>query len=311
MARYVISRLLQGLVILWGVTLVVFMLIHLIPGDPGRLVLGYKASAFAVRRLDHQLGLDRSLAWQYLHYLEGLVHGDLGTSISDHVSVTSVIGSHIAPSVLLVTYAIVIALAVSTPLALIAALRNNRGADHAIRVGSVVAYAMPPFWIGLLLALLLGLKWGVLPTSGYDGGGPGSVLRTLTLPAITVALYTAPALLRTLRSSVIANLGEDYVDASRARGLSERRILVKHVLRNSLTSTVTLVGVSVGTLLSLAVIVEQVFAIPGLGSLLVASVIARDYPTVQGVTLVFAVAVVLANLMADLLYVVIDPRVRL
>jgi peptide/nickel transport system permease protein len=170
---------------------------------------------------------------------------------------------------------------------------------------------MPPFWIGLLLALLFGLKWGIFPTSGYDDSGPLPLLRTLTLPAVTMALYTAPVLLRTLRSSVMTNLDADFVDATRARGLSERRIVLKHVLRNSLMSTITIVGVSVGTLLSFAIVVEQVFAIQGLGSLLVGSVLTRDYPTVEGLTLVFAAMVIVANLVADLLYVAADPRVRL
>ncbi len=196
------------------------------------------------------------------------------------------------------------------PLAFAAALARDRPRDHAIRLTSTVAFAMPSFWVGLMLALLLSLKLGWLPPSGYGTSFLGH-LRGLTLPALTLAISLSPLLIRVLRSSLIDTLGAEYIQAARARGLAERRVLVKHVLRNSLTSAVTLLGLLFAVLLSGAVVIENVFAIPGLGSLLVSSVSARDFPVIQALTLVFGVAVVLAGLLADLVYGAIDPRVRL
>jgi peptide/nickel transport system permease protein len=298
-------------VVLWGVTLVVFLLIHFVPGDPGRAVLGTKASPAAVAHLDHQLGLDRGIASQYGHYMGDLVQGNLGRSITAFATVTSLIGSRLVPTLALVAYAIAVAIALAIPLALIAALRANRLPDHLVRLVAVVLYAIPAFWFGLMLAVLFGLKWKVFPTSGYDGSFPMGLIRTLTLPAVTIALFVAPVIVRVLRTSLIESLGSDFAQAARARGLGSRRVLTRHVLRSSLTATVTLLGVSIGQLVGLIVVVEQVFAFPGLGSLLVSSVLSRDYPTVQGVTLIFALLVVVANLAADLMYVVLDPRVKL
>ncbi len=311
MAGYVARRMLQGLLVLWGVTLIVFVVIHLVPGDPGRVVLGPRASAEAVARLDHQLGLDDSLPQQYVHYLGDLVTGDLGESITSHAPVSTLVGPRLGPSLALVAYAIAISFVLAVPLALLSAIRANRLTDHVIRLTTVVLYAVPSFWFGLMLALVFGLELGLFPTNGYDGSVPAGVFRTLTLPAIAIALFVFPVAMRLLRSSTIETLRSEFVESARARGLGRRRVLVRHVLRNSLTSSVTFVGASIGTLLSIAVVVEQVFALPGLGSLLVTSVTARDYPTVQGLTFIFALVVVLGNLAADLAYVFLDPRVRL
>lgn len=311
MARYVGRRALQGLLVLWGVTLVVFLVIHLIPGDPGRSVLGSRVSAEAVARLDHQLGIDRSLPVQYVDYLKDLVRGDFGSSITEHTSVGSLVAPRLLPSLALVGYAIGISLLLAIPLALLTATRVNLPTDHVVRTTTVVLYAIPSFWFGLMMAVVFGLELHLFPTSGFDGSFPGGLLQTLTLPATTVALFVFPVLMRLLRSSTIETLRSEFVDAARARGLGGARVLVRHVLRNSLTSSVTFIGASIGTLLSIALVVEQVFAIPGLGSLLVSSVLARDYPTVQGLTFIFALVVVLGNFAADVLYVVLDPRVRL
>ena len=311
MGRYLARRLMQGLLVLLGVTLIVFLVIHWIPGDPGRAILGPKASPDAVARLDAELGLDQSLPAQYLEYLGDLAHGDFGKSITAHTSVWSLIGPRILRSLALIVYAICISLVLAVPLAILSALRANRLSDHVIRSVSVLLYAIPSFWIGLMLAVLFGLELHVFPTSGFDGTFPTGLFQTLTLPAITVALITTPVILRILRSSMIDTLRSEFVTAARARGLQEARILRRYVLRDSLTASVTFIGVAMGTLLSFAVVVEQVFAFPGLGSLLVTSVLARDYPTVQSLTLIFAIVVVLANLGADLTYRLLDPRVRL
>lgn len=311
MVHYVARRLGQGILVLWGVTLVVFLIIHLVPGNPARQVLGPYAAPAAVRHLDHQLGLDKSLPEQYIAYMTGLLQGQLGESISAHTSVASLIGPRILPSVGLVVYAMLISLIVATPLAALSALTANRAPDHAVRIGAVIWYALPSFWFGLMLAVVFGLEFHVLPTSGFDASFPGGMLETLSLPAITTALITTPVIMRVMRSSMIETLQSEAVVAARARGLAGMRAFRRYVLRNSLTSTVTFTAIAVATLLSFSVVVEQVFAIPGLGTLLVTSVLARDYPTVQGLTIVFATAVVVANLVADLMYAVLDPRVRL
>jgi len=297
--------------VLWGVTLVVFVVIHLVPGDPARSVLGPRVSPAAVERLNHQLGLDRSLPQQYVTFVGDLLHGDFGHSITEHTSVASLAGPRILPSLALLAYAIGLALLFAIPLGMLTAVRANLPTDHAVRLASVVLYAIPSFWFGLMLAVVFGLQLDLFPTSGYDGSFPTGLLQTLTLPAVTVALFVFPVLMRLLRASAIDNLQSEFVEAARARGLGGRRVLAGHVLRNSLTSSITFVAASVGTLLSVAVVVEQVFAVPGLGSLLVTAVTERDYPTVQGMTIIFAVIVVVANLMADVLHVVLDPRVRL
>jgi peptide/nickel transport system permease protein len=309
--RWIFSRLLQSCIVVMGVSVLTFLLVHLVPGNPGRIALGPFASNEAVERLDIQVGLKGSVVSQYLHYLGNLLHGDLGTSIANRISVTSEIAGRIVPSLLLISYAIVISLLIAVPLALIAALRADRGADYLVRVFSVFTYALPPFWFGLLLSLLLGLRWHVFATSGFDDSSITGIFRTLTLPALTLSLYVAPLLVRTLRASLVAAFNAEQVQAANARGLSAGRVIVRYVLRNSLLSSVTLLGVMIGILLSITVVVEQIFAIPGLGSLLVSAVDARDYPVVQGLTLIFALAVILANLSADLMYAILDPRVRL
>jgi peptide/nickel transport system permease protein len=239
------------------------------------------------------------------------VSGDLGDSITGHAPVGELLGPRILPSIVLVVYALLITVLVAVPLALVGALRANRLPDHLIRATSVLMYAIPSFWFGLMLAVVFGLKLHVFPTSGFDRSFPTGWLETLTLPAVTISLLTIPVMVRVLRTSLIETLRSDFVVASQARGLSKHRVLFRHVLKGSLTSSVTFLGVAVGTLLSFALVVEQVYAIPGLGSLLVSSVLARDYPTVQGLAIVFAIVVVIGNLLADLTYGLLDPRVRL
>jgi peptide/nickel transport system permease protein len=310
MARYAALRLLQAVPVLIGITFVSFLLIHLTPGDPARAVLGVQAEPQAVEAMHRELGLDRPLLSQYGDFLEGAVQFDFGTSIKLNASVSSLIGSHVMASVWLVAYGTLIALAIAVPLAVISARRHDRAPDHAIRIGGMVLYAMPPFWLGLLLVLVFGLELGWLPTSGY-GDSPGQQFRSLTLPALTIGLIYAPLLLRTLRASLLETLDADFVEAARARGLTERRVLYRHVLRNSSIPTITLAGLLVGFLVSATVVIENVFSIPGLGSLLVSAVQVRDFPLIQGLTVVFALAVVIINLITDMVYALVDPRVRL
>jgi peptide/nickel transport system permease protein len=301
-------RLLQSLLVLLGVSIIAFLLIHLVPGDPARVALGPLAPQDVVDQTRESLGLNRPLPEQYLEFITDAVQGDFGYSIQQHTSVASLIGPRVAPSLFLLTYATVLSVLFAIPLGLISAVRRDRAPDHAIRLATMVTFAMPAFWLGLVLVDIFSLRLHIFPVSGYDGDLL-SKLRDLTLPALTIALYLTPMLVRTLRGSVIDVLASDYVEAARARGLSERRVLFRHVLRNASIATITVLAVNLGFLVSGTVVVEVVFDIPGLGSLIVSAVQGRDFPLVQALTLVFGVVVVGVGLLADLAYALIDPRV--
>jgi peptide/nickel transport system permease protein len=308
--KYVGLRVLQAIPVLIGITIVSFILIHLVPGDPARLQLGPRASAAQVEALQHQLGLDKPLLDQYVSFLGNAAHLQFGQSLSLHQPVGGVIRAKVGLTALLVAYSLLISLLIAIPLGLLAAVKRDRLTDHAIRIGGMVFYVMPVFWFGLLLSLVFGLQLGLLPTGGYESGAIGSV-RSLTLPAVTLGIVTGPLFLRSLRASAIQVLDSGYTEAARARGFAERRILFRHVWRPASISTVTLVGLTIGVLLSGTVVVESVFGLPGMGTLLVSAVSSRDFPLIQGLVFVMAAAVVVVNLLADLAYAVIDPRVRL
>ena len=310
MLKYVGLRLLQAIPVLIGITIASFVLIHLVPGDPARIQLGPRATAAAVRQLDHQLGLNRPLIDQYVTFLGGTVKLSFGESLALHQSVGGLIGAKVGVTTLLVAYSLVISLVLTVPFALMAAVKHDQPVDHAIRIVGMTLFVMPVFWLGLLLILVFGLELGAFPTGGYGHGLMGA-LRSLTLPALTLGLVMAPLFLRSLRASVLQTLDAGFIEAARARGFSERRVLYRHCLRNASISAVTVVGLTMGGLVSGTVVIENVFAIPGLGALLVSSVSARDFTTIQGLVVVLALAVVVINLLTDLAYAAIDPRVRL
>ncbi len=310
MGRFLLTRVLDMIPVLICVSIAAFLVIHLVPGDPARQLLGFSASPRAVAALDHRLGLDRPLPAQYWDFLSGAFHFDFGRSLQSRESVSELIARRAVPSLLLVAYTLVLTVVIAVPLATIAAVRRNGLVDQAIRMLTTITFVMPGFWLGLLLIEVVSLQLGLLPTSGY-GDTPAEHLKSLTLPALTTALALAPLVLRQLRSSMIETLNAEYVEAARVRGLGPLRIMLKHVLRNSVISSVTLLGIIAGVLLSLNVIIENVFSIPGLGTLLVSAVDQRDFPIVQALTLVFGLAVVLASLLTDLFYAGLDPRVRL
>lgn len=310
MLKYTAARIVHSLPVLISISIASFILIHLVPGDPARIALGPRATLAAVATLKRELGLDQPLVSQYLSFLGGAVKLNFGESLTYHQAVRKLITARVGVTCLLMLYSLVISILITVPLAVFSAVRRERPADHVIRMVGMTFFVMPVFWLGLLLALVFGLELGWLPTGGYSSGVFGA-LRSLTLPAVTLALGMAPLFLRSLRASIIQMLDSSFVEAGRARGLSERRILYRHVLRNASIATVTLIGLTIGGLVSLTVVVEEVFALHGLGPLLVSSVSARDFPTIQGVVLVMATAVVVINLLTDLAYAAIDPRVRL
>jgi len=307
---YLVRRLLHAVLVLAILTLVAFMLIHLVPGDPVRIMLGAHAPPAAVRQVRHELGLDRSLVRQFASFAGGLFRGDLGTSINLQRPVGEVLGPRIGPSILLLLYGTVISLVVAVPLGVLSALYRNRPVDHVIRVLATIGLAMPAFWFGLLLVEIFSLRLHFFPVAGYGDSLFGH-LRSLTLPAVTVGVYLAPLVIRTLRSSLNETLAADFITAARARGFEERRVIGKHALRNALIATVTILAINIGYLISGSVVIESVFNIPGLGSLLVSTISVRDFPTISALTLVFGVLVIVVNLLADLSYALIDPRIRL
>lgn len=310
MTGFLARRVVGAVPVLIALLLVAFLLVRFVPGDPARILLGIRATERSVALLREQLALDGPLHAQFLAFLSGALVLDFGTSIVHHAPVAELIGPRLLVTSALLLYATLIAVSVAIPLGILSAVRRNRLPDHAVRVVSMVAFAMPAFWLGLVLVLFFSLALGIFPTSTL-GKTPVEWVRGLTLPALTIGLYLAPLLLRTLRSSVIEQLGMEHVEAARARGLSERRVIGRHVMRNSLIAMVTVLGVNIGFLLSGAVVVENVFALPGIGSLLVGSVVARDFPVIQTLVLVFGVGVLLINLVTDLSYAALDPRVRL
>lgn len=309
MIRFFGRRLVHTLPVIVGITLASFVLIHLVPGDPIRIMLGGKAPQARIDEINHELKLDRPLPQQYLTFVGGATHGDLGQSIILRRPVSSVVGERLGPSIFLLVYGTLIGIVLAVPLGIVSALKRNRLPDHAIRLLTLIAFAMPSFWLGLILIRKFSLDLGLFPVSGYGQGFFGHV-RSLTLPSLTIGLFLASMLIRSLRSSLVDVFGAEYIEAARARGLSETRIVLKHSLRNSLIATITVLAVNLGWLIGGAVVIEKVFDIPGLGQLLVESIFTRDFPVIQALTLVFGLLVIVINLLSDLSYALIDPRVR-
>lgn len=305
---YLLRRLLQMIPVLIGITLIAFIFIKLLPGDPIVIMTAGKASPEQVARIRAKLGLDRPLPVQYGLFLLNAVQGDLGNSITKKVEVIQLIGERIPVTLFLVAYGTLFGLLITLPLAVISALNPDRRVDHAIRIGGMVFFGMPSFWLGLLLMLLFGLYLKLFPISGWGEGFLGH-LRSLFLPALVVGLGLAPMWIQSLRSSMLDIFQADFIEVARAKGLPSVRVLLKHVLRNALIPTITIIAVNLGWLMGGEVVIETVFSIPGLGLLLVQSVFSRDYPTIQALTLWFGIIVMVINLLADLSYAMIDPRI--
>ena len=307
---YILRRLVQAIPVLFGVTLIVFFMIHLVPGDPARTMLGVRATPSRVAALHREWGLDRSVPEQYWLYLKRLLHGNLGTSLFYRVSTASLIRGRLPVTLWLIAYGTLLSIVIALPLATLAATRKDKAADQAVRAVPLVGLGFPPFWLGIMLLLAFGLHLGRLfPVGGYGNGFFGH-LHSMFLPALTVALGISPLLIRSLRASLLQVLESDYVTTARSKGLSERRVLARHALRNAVVSTVAVLGVNIAFLVGATVVIEQVFALPGIGQLMLNSIFQRDFPVVQGVTLVFGIMVVLVYLATDVLHSFLDPRVR-
>jgi ABC-type dipeptide/oligopeptide/nickel transport system permease component len=290
--------------VLLGVATLVFSLIHLVPGDPAQAMLGEGASPGDIRQLRERLGLDRPLLVQYVDFLGGLARADLGVSLRLDRPVTALILERLPATAELALAAMLVSLAIALPLGIAGAVWRGRGIDHAAMTLALAGISMPNFWLGPLLAILFSVELGWLPVSGRG------TLAHLVLPAVSLGAALAAILARVTRASLLDELGELYVLAARARGASRARAVLRHALLNSLIPVVTIVGLQFGALLTGAVITETIFAWPGVGRLLIQAISFRDYPLVQGCILLIAVTYVAMNLVTDVLYGLLDPRVR-
>ena len=307
---YVVRRLIQLVPIVLGVTVLVFFLIHLVPGDPARTILGNHATPQKVALLHREWGLDKPLPVQYWRFLGRMVHGDLGSSLFYSVPAGRLVVQRLPPTLWLIGLGTLLSVLISVPLAALAATKRDRLPDQVVRAVPLVGLGFPPFWLGIMLLLAFGLHLGRgFPVGGYGSGVFGH-LHSMFLPSLTVALAIAPILVRSLRASLLEVFESDYVTTARSKGLPERRVLVRHALRNAVISTVSVLGVNIGYLVGGTLVIEQVFALPGIGQLMINSIFQRDFPVVQAVTLVFAIMVVLVYLLTDVVHALLDPRVR-
>lgn len=306
--RFLRSRLAQLIPLLFGISIVVFLLLRMIPGDPAVIMLGTYATPEALSELRGELGLDKPIWEQYLVFMQDAVRGDLGRSISLRRPVLQVILEKLPVTLFLVGYSVLLSLLIAIPLSLLAGLKRGSFIDQIVRGFVMISLAVPGFWLGLNLILIFAVQYRLFPVGGV-GRDFTAWPRNLFLPSLTIALSIAAMLTRNLRSAIIDVLQAPYVEFARAKGVRKSVILTRHVLRNALISTVTILGLNIGWLIGGSVVVETVFSIPGMGLLVVNSIYARDYPVVQGLTLVFGVLVILINLLTDLTYSILDPRV--
>ncbi len=305
LASYLVKRFFGLIFTVIGVVTILFILLHSIPGDPARVIAGIMATEEEVERIRRQLGLDQPLHIQYITYLFRMLTLDLGVSARTQAPVIEEVMARLPNTIILAVTSMAIAIAVGIPLGVLAALRRNTLLDMLVSGASLVGISMPVYWTGLILIAVFAVQLGVLPAGGYGDW------RHLILPSITLSLYLVAFIMRMTKSSVLEVLGQDYVRLAVSKGLPWRRVLTRHVVRNALIPVVTIAGLQFGNLLGGAVLTETVFAWPGMGRLIVESIFARDYPVVQGAIFVFALLFALVNLVVDILYTVIDPRIRL
>lgn len=314
MKKFVLRRLLSMIPILFIVSVIIFYIVHLTPGDPARVILGEEASAESVEKLRESMGLNEPIIVQYFLWVRDVFHGDLGQSYSMDQPVTEVIAEHIMPTLNLAFMALVIALAIAIPLGIVAARKRGSLIDNGVTAFAMLGISVPSFLMGLCLVLLFSVKWNLLPVAGYKTVAEDGIvqhIRYLILPAISLGFMEAALITRMTRASVLEVLNCDYVKMAKAKGVKEFTVILKHALRNALLPIITVIGQSFIALLSGATVVETIFNVPGIGALIVNSIGRRDYEVIQGIVLVITVINVLVNLIVDLLYGAADPRVRL
>lgn len=304
MTAYLLQRLIGVVLTVFFVAITVFLMVRLLPGDPARVIAGVLASEQEVDRLRTRLGLDQPIWRQGVIFVSGLARGDLGTSARTSNPVTEEIGARFGATLTLALVSTVLAVLIGVPLGVFAAMRAGRFEDLLASTFVLFGISMPVYWLGLMLILVFSIRLRWLPAAGSEG------LLSVVLPAVTLAFFSMAFIARITRSSMLEVLHQDYVRTARSKGVTRRAVVWRHALRNALAPVVTVIGLQFGELLGGAILTESVFAWPGLGRLLVSSIFARDYPTVQGLVIVFALLFALVNLAVDLFYGVIDPRVR-
>jgi peptide/nickel transport system permease protein len=310
---YLLRRIIEIVPVLLVVTIVVFTILHLTPGDPARVMLGDMATEADVLRLRESLGLERPLYVQYFTFLGNLARGDLGQSLALDRSVFQALMERVEPTIVLTLLSLAVALVVGVVTGVIAAVYHNRLADQLLSTLALVGVSIPNFWLGLLLILVFAVRFGWFPAAGYppiSEGGLVQSLHYLILPSIALGLSQASIISRITRSTMLDIFRQDFVRTAVAKGAGPRLVVIRHVFVNALVPVITVVGLVLAALLSGAVVIETVFAIPGLGRLVISSIARRDYPVIQGVVLLTALVYVLVNLVVDMLYTVVDPRVR-
>lgn len=313
MIGYIVKRVLQSVVVLLLVTMIMFILFHLLPGNPARAELGVKAQPAAVAAFDKLNGFNKPVWYQFWIYLDRLVHGNLGFSYIQNASVAQLFAQRFPKSILLVGLATAVAILIAIPLGIFQAVRRNKPDDYVLTGTSFVLYSFPTFWLGIVLIELFAITYHLLPPTAPEGTSVGSILANWTgliLPVSTLALVSIAAYSRYMRSAMIDSLAQDYIRTAKAKGLSKRAVLFRHAMRNSLIPMVTLIGLSIPGVLSGAVITESVFNYPGVGLLFIQSAGSEDFSVLLGLTLVAAVGVIVGNLVADIGYAVLDPRIR-
>ncbi|MFV9425187.1 ABC transporter permease [Microbacterium sp. S1037] len=312
MARFLGARLLSSAIVLLGVLIVVFALVHLVPGDPVRLALGTRYTPEAYEALRAASGLDRSLPEQFFSYLAHAVTGDLGVSFRNGQPVTTTLLQRLPATISLALVGLVVALIISIPAGISSALREGRVSDVIVRLSSQFGVSIPDFWLGMLLISLFSVTLGLLPASGYVAfaDDPAGWLRQVTLPGVTVGLVAGAIMTRYIRAAVIDVASSGYIRTAVSKGLPRRVVVSRHIVRGALVPVLTIAGIQLATILGGVIVVEVVFAWPGLGRLVYDAVAARDYPLIQGAVLLVAVMFIVVNLIVDVLYAVVDPRIR-
>ncbi len=308
--NYVVVRLLQMIPVALGISLILFLLLRAIPGDPAIIRLGVRATPAAVANLHREMGLDKPIWTQYFIYLRDIVTLNLGDSIRYEVPVAKLIGQRLPITLFLAVYATLLSIIITVPMATFAAMRKDQTADTTIRIIFMLVLGMPEFWVSVILLIVFSLKIPIFPLGGYGKNFPEHIYH-LALPAFVLALGQSAWLIRSLRSGIIDVLQDEHVNFARAKGLNDRMVLLRHILRNSLIPTVTILGLNIGYLVGGTVIIESIFSLPGMGSMMLEAIFNRDYTVVQSATLCFAVLVILINLLTDLTYSILDPRVTL
>jgi peptide/nickel transport system permease protein len=314
-ASYLIRRFLWMIAVVVGVSIVVFSLIHLTPGDPAQIMLGPTAGMDEVQALRHQLGLDQPVVLQYGLWASRVLHGDLGTSIVLRRPVLAEVSGRFLNTAVLAGASILVSFTLGIALGMLSAIRRGSLVDRFVMLLATFGLSLPSFWFGLMLIILFSVRLGWLPgtgmTSAVEGGSAADVAKHLILPAVALAVVPLAVIARYTRSAMLEALGQDYVRTARAKGLSEQSVTWSHVFRNTLVAIVTMLGLQIGFLLAGAVYIENVFSWPGIGQMLVDAILKRDFPLVQGGVLLVATTYVVVNLLTDLLYAVLDPRIVL